>query len=797
MNVVLPKSSHPRARAARYRQHLQGAWGRAGTLLIGLLVLTIAVAMVLDVADGAVLILAALLLLALQFGLWRKLHLQQLPPSEGVADTLDVNERAEADLLAASLEAGNPRQLWQALLENWQLRFLCHRLAFDPASFTDAVPDTSQDMPEFWKDAQRLATAVGARGISSGAAAAALLLRIPNVEPWLQQNQLQVSDVRRVLHWQQRTARIMDNLQHKPLFGGIGRDWAAGYTPMLNRFGHDISGDVQHGVFRHLYIQTHPQLIEQMATQLSRPRGASVALIGKTGSGKTSLVYSLAETLLSGHGHGLEYYKIFSVDASALVAEANRSGNLEALMVRLVNEASRAGNVILFFDDAQSFFTQAAGASDMTNIMLQILQSNAVKTVFSLQPSDWQYLTSTAPDITAHLEAMHVEEPPQELTEQVMQDQCLAIEGETSSLITYRAVREAYQLAARYTLEQAFPGKGIALLKSATAHASGGLVTAEAVQQAVESMTGVKVATAQAEERDVLLNLEEQIHERMVNQSFAVRAVADALRRARAGVRSQDRPIGSFLFLGPTGVGKTELSKALAATYFDGEDRIIRLDMSEYNQAASTERLLAPAANPGTFLTQVRMQPFSVVLLDEIEKASDEVMNLLLQMLDEGMLTDLDGNQISFRDAIVITTSNAGADIIRTNIESGQQLEEFSEAFVDQLINQQYFKPELINRFDEVVLFRPLDKQELLQVLNLLVDGINRTLADKQVRISLTPEAAQSLVEQGYDPRLGARPMRRVVQRTVENVVAKRMLAGSLNPGDEAVLDIGDLEADS
>ena len=796
--VKSPFLSHHRTRSALYRR----LFSRRKIIFWDFITLFLVFSLVLLILYGEfqalIYIVSGLTLLALQFQAWWRLHLEDLAASEPEQDSwVDINQQAQPDLLPHAVRAKNPQDLWKRVRTEWEAQFIFNRLLILPDQFDEAIPQDPDKMDEMWVEAERLSKQLGLQGISIGAVVVVLLLSVPNIEQWLRSHQLSTEALMATLRWQQRTSNIMRNLRTKPLFGGIARDWSAGYTPVLNRFGHDLSGDIQHGAFRHLYLQTHSSLIDQMLTQLSQAGSSGVALIGKNGSGKTSIVYSLAERLLNGDSDSLRYHKVFSIDATAVVSEANRSGNLESLMVQIVMEAKKAGNVILFFDDAQSFFAQESGASDMTNIILQILQSKAVKSIFALQPSDWQHLTSVAPDITASLEAAHIEEPDQETVERVMQDQSLAIEGSTGCFISYRAIKEAYRLSSRYTLEQSFPGKGIALLKSATSHAEDGLVSEDSVRAAVESMTGTKVATANPKEQDILLNLEDKLHERMINQNSAVSAVANALRRARAGVRDQNRPIGSFLFLGPTGVGKTELSKALAATYFGGEDRIIRLDMSEYNQPQSTERLLAPAANPGTFLTQVRMQPFSVVLLDEIEKASSEVLNLLLQMLDEGSLTDIDGMNISFKDAIVITTSNAGADIIRSNIEAGQNLEDFASDFTDKLINEQYFKPELINRFDEVVLFRPLNKSELMDVLSLLISGINHNLSDKQIKISLSNDAAQYLVEEGYDPRLGARPMRRVVQRTVENVIARRMLEGGLKPGDEAVLDVDDLKLSS
>jgi len=270
----------------------------------------------------------------------------------------------------------------------------------------------------------------------------------------------------------------------------------------------------------------------------------------------------------------------------------------------------------------------------------------------------------------------------------------------------------------------------------------------------------VKIAVASdRDDREKLLNLEELIHKRMVNQTRAVGVVSDALRRARAGVRNQNRPIGTFLFLGPTGVGKTELAKALADVYFDGEGRIVRLDLNEFVQSSDVRRLIADGAeDPSSLTAQMMKQPFSVVLLDEIEKAHPQVLTTLLQMLDEGILRDEKNREISFRDAIVIATSNAGADRIREYIARGHDMEHYEQEFIDELISSNQFKPEFLNRFDEIVTFVPLGKNELLEVVDLMIAGVNKTLALQKVSVSVDDDAKMMLVEKGYDPRLGARP---------------------------------------
>ena len=281
----------------------------------------------------------------------------------------------------------------------------------------------------------------------------------------------------------------------------------------------------------------------------------------------------------------------------------------------------------------------------------------------------------------------------------------------------------------------------------------------------------------------------------MINQTRAVAVVSNALRRARAGVRNQDRPIGTFMFLGPTGVGKTELSKALASVYFGGEDRLVRLDLNEYSQPNDVTRLIADSAHDsGSLAAQISRQPFSVVLLDEIEKAHPNVLNTLLQLLDEGVLRDINNRAVSFKDAIVIATSNAGADRIRQYIDAGWKLEQFEERFVNELIDSGQFKPEFLNRFDEIVVFRPLNQDELLQVMDLIIAGINKALSLQKASVHVADDAKKALVAAGYDPRLGARPMRRIVQRSIEDILAKRMLSDVVAPGTTVEITLADVQ---
>lgn len=435
------------------------------------------------------------------------------------------------------------------------------------------------------------------------------------------------------------------------------------------------------------------------------------------------------------------------------------------------------------------------GSFDATQILLSIIQARSVPIILAMAPNDFQRLRTANQSLANLLTPVMLQELPEAGVMRVLEDTAVGLENRHHVLVAYEALKEAYRLSGRYNQDEAYPGKAIRLLEQSVPHSEHSVVTTRSVQQAIEQTRGVKVSGAAPAEADALLHLEDDIHRRMINQSHAVGVVANALRRARAGVTNPRRPIGSFLFMGPTGVGKTELAKAVAATYFGAESSMIRIDMSEYQQADDVQRLLATGQTENaSLLMSVRQQPFSVVLLDEIEKAHPNILNLLLQMLDEGQLTDVSGRAASFKDCVIIATSNAGAQTIRERIAQGQSLESFSSELTDELIKSGQFKPELLNRFDEIVFFRPLDAGELAQVVQLMVNEVNTTLTNQNISIELTPAAIQKIVAEGNDPRLGARPMRRALQRIVENTLAQKILKGEAQPGDHIVLNDTDLK---
>jgi len=296
------------------------------------------------------------------------------------------------------------------------------------------------------------------------------------------------------------------------------------------------------------------------------------------------------------------------------------------------------------------------------------------------------------------------------------------------------------------------------------------------------------VGKAKKKEREILLNLEELIHKRIINQNEAVKEISSALRRFRSDITIRNGPLGGFLFLGPTGVGKTETAKALSEIYFGSEDKMIRLDMSEFQNTKDIDRLIGSKEEEGLLTTQVRENPFSLILLDEIEKGHPNVLNIFLQILDEGFLTDGIGRKVYFKDSIIIATSNAGYKIILEALDKKEKWSGVKQKLLDYVFEKAIFRPEFINRFDDVVVFQPLSKEHLLAIAELMLTKLKKNLKDKDVNFIITEDLKKKIAELGYNPIFGAREMRRVIQDKVENVLANALLSNELKRGDSVMV---------
>ena len=772
-----------RAAEARFGVQLRGFMAASlpwtallGALLgVGLLVLGVSIGWVLVGFAGIPLMVHA----------YYRHHLITLPPS-----TNSLTGMIAGDVLGRLPRKPSPADIAKVVGEVPSGQFMAVRFGLTSGLLLSMASVDAGATATVWQQADNIREKCKLDQISGAVLAVAIVRSFPDYQAVLAQIHIDDEDLDRGILWQQQLMTLLEKYSKPRRTGGIARDWSFGYIPLLTRFGQNISEQISRGAgVLTVDVASHLEAVMQLVETFGSGGRQNVALIGKEGVGKTTIIHAFAARLLDADEilpDSLRFRQVFLLDAAALIAAAPGRGELEGLVTRVLGEAHRAKNIIICLDNAQLFFEEGVGSVDLGNVLQPILDAGSLRIILSMDEQRFLQISQRNPGLVNVLNRVNVAPASETETKTVMQEQLILMEVQRHVTYMYQAIKEAYRLGERYVHDLEMPGRALKLLESAASYSESGLVTMNSVQQAIEKTLDVKVSVASStEDREKLLNMEELIHKRMVNQTRAVSVVSDALRRARAGVRNENRPIGTFLFLGPTGVGKTELSKALADVYFGGEERMIRIDLNEFVRAEDVSRLIRDGAQDPTSLTaQAMKQPFSVVLLDEIEKAAPEVLATLLQLLDEGILRDEKNREVSFRDAIVIATSNAGADRIREYIERGMEVAKFEDAFIDELISSNQFRPEFLNRFDEIVVFRPFTKPELVQVCDLILASVNKTLAVQKVSVEVEPAAKQLLVEQGYDPRLGARPMRRVVQKAVENTVAKQMLSGSVASGD-------------
>lgn len=753
----------------------------------------------------AVLILGGMVLLAFGFAIgwvaigcaaipgmiveWYKHELRDVPV---IKNGKRIDDLLDGEILGLLNDQPSPQYIAALLSKTNSGQFFAVRFGVSGGFLEQVVSSNRDDTKVIFQEALRISAEVGGK-ISAGVLMLAMVRQLPGKETLLGHLQLNEDDLLRGVNWYHHLRELVETTIKKPSKpGGIGRDWSFGWIPTLSRFGQNIS---ELGMKRtDIRIDT----INQVMKAIGSGRGA-VALVGQTGVGKTQMVYELASELMSTSPdvpEALRYHQVFMLDATRLVSMASGRGELEGLIQTLLSEAYTAKNIIICLDNAQVFFQEGIGSVDVTNMLLPILEAGRLPIILAVDEQKFLQISKRTPALAAAVNRINVQPTNEIDTLSVLEAQLPTIEFKRKVTFMYQAIREAYKLSARYVYDIAMPGQALSLLDAAADYAESGLVTAKSVTMAIEKTIGVKTNVVDDEdERDKLLNLEGLIHERMIGQERAVGVISDALRRARAGVRNQKRPVGTFMFLGPTGVGKTELAKSLAAVYFGGERNMIRLDMNEFVSSDDVRRLIADGTeDAGSLTAQVMKQPFSVILLDEIEKAHSSVLSTLLQLLDEGILRDEKNREVSFRDCIVIATSNAGADRIQEYLHRGYDLEQFEDTFVDELISSNLFHPEFLNRFDEIVVFAPLNKPELLKVVDLILVDVNKNLSEQKITVTVAADAKEYLVEVGYDPRLGARPMRRVVQRSVENTVAKQMLAKEVQPGGSIEINLAQVK---
>lgn len=611
--------------------------------------------------------------------------------------------------------------------------------------------------------------------------------------------------------------------------------------------------------------------IERVIQILARRTKNNPALIGEPGVGKTAIVEGLAQRIVEGDVPApLMNKRLLQLDVGSLVAGTMYRGQFEERLKRIIDELKQSG-AILFIDEVHMLVgAGAAGSSvDAANILKPALSRGELQVIGATTMDEYRKHIESDAALERRFQPIQVDEPSEEETIQILKGIRPAYEEHHHLVISDEALEAAAHLSSRYVTERFLPDKAIDLIDESSSRvrmykseaakhakdlftqlrqarqnralaqedgnqedlrewqeresdlseqierlrtgwdrANSPVVSAEDIAEVVSMWTGVPLMQLAEEESQRLLKMEDELRKAIIGQDDAIVAISRAVRRARAGLKDPKRPIGSFMFLGPTGVGKTELTKALAKFMFGSEDAAIQLDMSEFMERHTASRLVgAPPGyigyeDAGQLTEALRRRPYSIVVFDEIEKAHPEVHNMLLQIMEEGHLSDAKGRKVDFRNAIIVMTSNIGADVIKRQTSLGFALkrdeaaeEKLSYDEMRKKLNESLkraFRPEFINRLDATVIFRSLNKEDIQKIVALELDKVAERLKEHNLQLVASPEALSSLAEQGYDAEFGARPLRRVIQQKVEDPLSDKLLSGEFAHGDTIDIIVND-----
>lgn len=587
---------------------------------------------------------------------------------------------------------------------------------------------------------------------------------------------------------------LKENLARIP---GIAKDWCYGETYVLDQFSREFMYDK----LPYLHFIGHGQQILAIESTLSKTSQANILLVGEPGAGKKTTVQGFVNLLRNGEIHpALEHKRLVELAANTLIASAKTKGELENLLLKIFNDAVKAGNIILVIDDFGKFVKSSQGLGvSISQLLGSYFNSKAIQLI-ALEDSD-VFKRSMEPDssLMQYFEVIRLEEPGEKELMQILKSTAMILENRQGVIFTYPAIKEIIKVSRRYLTEGALPERAIDILEEVSSRVASqrkmNFITVNDILSFVKEKTKMPVGDLGTGEKEKLINLEEILHKRVVNQEEAISAISSAVRRARMEIQEAKKPIASFLFLGPTGVGKTETAKALAEIYFNNEEAMIRFDMTEYQEESGVERLIGSfkASEPGILATSIREKPYNLILLDEFEKSHRKIEDLFLQILDEGFFTDAFGKKVYMRSSIIIATSNAASQMIWDMVKEGVNPALFKEKIIDFIQRKGSFRAELLNRFDAIIIFCPLTSENLKVIAKIMLEKLKKRLLGKELELIINDSLIGKVAEIGYTPVFGARPMQRMIQDKIEKEIAQRMISGKIKAGDKIEFNSEDL----
>lgn len=606
--------------------------------------------------------------------------------------------------------------------------------------------------------------------------------KINNVAQWFFINDLLLENYRKY----RRAARF------KPATS-MDRAYTAIATPVLNHFARDLTLASKWGRLD-LCVGRDKELKNIFQALQGGRRG--VILVGPDGVGKRTIIGGIAKLMVEENvPEFLKDKRLVELDIARLVSGASPAEAEERLLM-IIDEVARAGNIILYIENIENIIGITAGAEEsleLSEVLTSALERNSIYCLAAATDGNYaKYIEGSA--LGGALAKIDAGEPEGNEAIQIIESKIGIFENKHKIFFSYDAIESAVKLSSKFIHDRYLPDKAIEILEMAAVNAAKtmgekSLVGREDVAKIISELTHIPATKVTEKESLTLLNLESEIHKRMIDQAEAVKMVAASLRRARAELREGKRPIANFLFLGPTGVGKTELAKTVAEVYFGKEKYMIRIDMSEYQNQDSINKMIGDASAVKGYLTEaVRKAPFSLILLDEFEKGHPDILNLFLQVMDDGRLTDGQGRTIDFTNSIIIATSNAGALFIQDSIGAGMNMDVLKDKLINEYLNK-ILRPELINRFDGVIVFKPLTMDNIAEIAKLMLNKIAKMLKAKGMDLRTENEGVRKLAALGFDPKFGARPLRRVLQEKIEDIIANKILAGELKRRDTVVIN--------
>ncbi len=562
---------------------------------------------------------------------------------------------------------------------------------------------------------------------------------------------------------------------------GVNRGWLGAPTPVLDLVSEDWTKKATSEGFPTLIRESG--VVSEVAHILSQASGRNVILVGPPGSGKSALIKDLARQIVGGDApEALATKRLVLLDLPRLLSGMKTQGELADRVKTIFEEVEFAQNVIIVIEEIQEFgLGEAGGSLNIYSLMQPYLESDTFQFISTTEPESYSHVLEKNGVFARIFRKIELPQASINDTLNILEDRSIEEERKNKIKVSFIALKTTVELSQKFVRDRVLPDSAISVLKEALTESINGWVTKDVIKKVLSSRVKVPMMEVGTADKTRLLNLEEELHQRLIDQVQAVKVIADSLRRSATGLSEEGKPIGSFLFVGPTGVGKTELAKTLAQVYFKTDGAFIRFDMSEYQNPESIVRLIGDKGEGGLLTEAVRSRPYALLLLDEFEKANEKILTLFLQVLDDGRLTDGAGRTINFENTIIIATSNAGSLLIAQGLQQGQTLTE-----IDAVVNAELlkvFKPELVNRFDDIVIFKPLSQDDLQKIVKLKISHLQSQMKAKGYLLEFDEALLLELGKKGFDPVLGARPLRRLIQDTIEANLSRLILENKLQKG--------------